>query len=1513
MGKAVTIQELFVGVCDDGSESGSSGKYADGSCGDIFANATDRNWTQAVDEVFRVRFCITETAGGTENQAFILRYNHNSAGWVSIGSTGPIKAAASAEDGWSITDTDSTTDRLSGTGSFTAGEYSEDGNTAAVSLSNQYTNLEFCLTIDSTQVNDGDTILLEVWFVTGPTVLDSYTVEPTITVSKATQVSDSITANAAIKDTQTGSVTADATIEATQTGSVTADATILATQTGSITADAAIEAGQAGSVTADATIQAPQAGSVTADATIEASGWSQGAFRIRSDDSETINSNSGWAADLNQNVSMSPENVFRIRHEISNPGGSEAKTLKYQYRRNDGSWGSWTDLDWISRGDTGGNPVTSRTCHIATSISYTDGAATTNVLGGSGLDFKAGTGEESSSSIPQITLDQEHTEIEMCVVITKLWEYEEHNPDGTLFEFRFVETDDTPLDNYVETPQITVAAVDGLIGGCMPETPNEIGPFKASDGDLFVLVEYTEFWPHAAMMRSTDGGKYWAPVDISVNPNPTNTDFKSVDIVQVSDTLYILHHDGTAVYLHEFNMATHVWGTVDQTVVASASPTVPSCKLFVEPASGDMLAFYTITDGSEQRGRGIIDAGSGWGSTFNMDQEAGYDEWWISGVYDATNKYANIVYKVDNGSASYIYHKQYRYNAGDWDEELYRGEIDSGVGLGADERAPFGSPVFWIDGSTRKLMVLYKDSDDKLYSVRVDNEGTPAAPKAVSTGTVRFDVASSRHVAGDIVLDGSDQHAFWSDGSTKDIFRDFAINDGGWTTDTEEKDNASVDWLRARVFTHSSGNGGKTVVGYIYDNGSDGYNGLINYDEYVIRAGTVAADATIEAGQAASVTANAAIQDAVSNSVTADAAIERSESGSITADAIVQRTVSGSVTADATIFVAQTGSVTADAAIEVARTDSITADATIKVGQSGSITADALIAAGEQADSITADAAIEAGQASSITADAAVQAGQAGSITANAAVLAGQTDSIVTDAVIEAGQAGSITADAQISSGVVDSITADATIEASQSDSITADATIEAVVSGSLSADALIDPSCFGPQSDIWSFVVAEAYFITADAVILAVQSASITANAAIQRTFSDSITANAVIQKAISASVTADATIFATTTDSVTVDAVILAGQAGSVTADAVIQSLQAGSVTADAVIQKAVSDSITADAIILVAATDSITADAAILVARTDSVTVDATIFVSQAGSITADAAIERTFSDSITADAVIKVGQAGSITADATIFQTTTGSITADAWIEFVVADSVTADATIFATISASVTADAYISKAGEGSISVDAAIQKTFSGSITADAIILRVVSGSITANAVIFTTQTDSVTVDAVISVVRTDSIAADAVVLAAQADSITADATIFAAQTDSFTADANIAAIGAQSITADAVIKAAQTNSIAADAAIKRTISDSITADAAIQKAATGSVTADAVVLVVRTDSITADAFIVALIFSITVDAVIQSEQSGSFAADAYIISGLPRRTMWKGMWKGMYRGSMVP
>lgn len=171
MGKSVTGQSAFVKVFDDGNESGST------------LGTPNTDWTENVDTVFRARFAVSETAGGTEVQALQLMYNHNGGGYNPVTNTTPIQYTASAEDGWTITDNDSTTNRLSGSGTFTPGEYSEDGVTSvAINLSIQFTNVEFCSTIDSAQVSDEDTILLQVYFP-GPTAMDFYTNTPTITVN----------------------------------------------------------------------------------------------------------------------------------------------------------------------------------------------------------------------------------------------------------------------------------------------------------------------------------------------------------------------------------------------------------------------------------------------------------------------------------------------------------------------------------------------------------------------------------------------------------------------------------------------------------------------------------------------------------------------------------------------------------------------------------------------------------------------------------------------------------------------------------------------------------------------------------------------------------------------------------------------------------------------------------------------------------------------------------------------------------------------------------------------------------------------------------------------------------------------------------------------------------------------------------------------------------------------------------------------------------------------------------
>jgi hypothetical protein len=171
MGKSVTGQSAFVKVFDDGNESGST------------LGTPNADWTENVDTVFRARFAVSETAGGTEAQGFQLMYNHNGGGYNLVTNTTPIQYTVSAEDGWTITDQDATTNRLAGSGSFVAGEYSEDAVvTTPITIDTQYTNLEFCLTIDSAQVSDEDTILLQVYF-DGGEVMDFYTNTPTITVN----------------------------------------------------------------------------------------------------------------------------------------------------------------------------------------------------------------------------------------------------------------------------------------------------------------------------------------------------------------------------------------------------------------------------------------------------------------------------------------------------------------------------------------------------------------------------------------------------------------------------------------------------------------------------------------------------------------------------------------------------------------------------------------------------------------------------------------------------------------------------------------------------------------------------------------------------------------------------------------------------------------------------------------------------------------------------------------------------------------------------------------------------------------------------------------------------------------------------------------------------------------------------------------------------------------------------------------------------------------------------------
>lgn len=170
-------QNSFRGRNDDGSETTATWKAA-----------ANTDWTQAVDENFRVRFLLRETAGGSDNNHLVqLQYNLNAAGWNDVnGTSAVVRSSPSAN----FNDDDHTTQQL-GAGSFlTPNDGMDEDNGLAGEgnnidfAGNDEVEVEYCVEIVGADVADEDTLELRI-VGAGVGVYDIYTNGPSVTVSAA--------------------------------------------------------------------------------------------------------------------------------------------------------------------------------------------------------------------------------------------------------------------------------------------------------------------------------------------------------------------------------------------------------------------------------------------------------------------------------------------------------------------------------------------------------------------------------------------------------------------------------------------------------------------------------------------------------------------------------------------------------------------------------------------------------------------------------------------------------------------------------------------------------------------------------------------------------------------------------------------------------------------------------------------------------------------------------------------------------------------------------------------------------------------------------------------------------------------------------------------------------------------------------------------------------------------------------------------------------------------------------
>ena len=154
-GKAVVVQRAaWAFGTDNGTESGHSLDTAN------VARTSAGSGAQAVDTPFLIRIGIGETAGGTASQGYALFAQKNGSGGYTEVTTARTDGIRITNDVSGRTDDESTTQRLAaGGGTFTAGRY-DDGQsnqgTGNISMSTQYSEVEFCIEIDSANATEGD-------------------------------------------------------------------------------------------------------------------------------------------------------------------------------------------------------------------------------------------------------------------------------------------------------------------------------------------------------------------------------------------------------------------------------------------------------------------------------------------------------------------------------------------------------------------------------------------------------------------------------------------------------------------------------------------------------------------------------------------------------------------------------------------------------------------------------------------------------------------------------------------------------------------------------------------------------------------------------------------------------------------------------------------------------------------------------------------------------------------------------------------------------------------------------------------------------------------------------------------------------------------------------------------------------------------------------------------------------------------------------------------------------------
>lgn len=537
----------------------------------------------------------------------------------------------------------------------------------------------------------------------------------------------------------------------------------------------------------------------------------QTAFRVRSDVGAGLNADRGWAGGLNQPATVPVEAPFRLRFEVETPPDAPfVERFRLQYRRNGRTWRPVMAADFPY--PSGATPRVS-----VTSAPYADRAETTDLLGGSPASFAGGAGVSLAGRTRTLTERCVQSEWEWPVVLRRYADGAVTTDEGDRFEFRMVDARGRPLAADT-TAAVTATVPPRLLAGTFPETPGRLGPWEASDGSLYFLMEPAETYNVLMTVKSEDGGDTWHEVD---GPRrPETGDLEGFASTVHDGTIHMLHQIDDGVLHHSFRTADHpgqpdTWAVRDDTVATPGEPPVQVATITAR-SDGRLVAIY----GGPDRIHYKIRSPSGtWGAETTVPSGSGDPLSGPQSVLGADDT-VHLAYTRRDGTAWYRrIQPDGRLSAPQRvSSDLGTAETDVGSIL----------PLVHLP-ETNTTVILYRRASGPLWARRADADGQLSTPTQVTERPVVQNAVDSDQVGADAVAIGSSIHVLFIEEGTGRLYHTRSRDHGPWLPATLQVDSLDAQWVRGRPVSH----GARTAetYGFVYDGGSNGGSGRNWYDE----------------------------------------------------------------------------------------------------------------------------------------------------------------------------------------------------------------------------------------------------------------------------------------------------------------------------------------------------------------------------------------------------------------------------------------------------------------------------------------------------------------------------------------------------------------------------------------------------------------------------------------------------------------------------------------------------------